>query len=462
MLAQLHIDSLAMKLNRKAVRISLQRLPKGLNDTYNEILDRIWSQDTEDVELAKGVLGWISYAKRPLKTRELQHALAIMPGTTELDDDALTDVEYLISVCAGIVTIDLGSDIIRLVHYTTQEYMERVKESRLPCAEERIVRTCLDYISLAECASSCDIEMLVERRGRSLERPFLMYAVEHWVTHAQNNEQAIQKHILQFLERPDASLFATRISESFLKRFHAKPVKKVTALCVAAIHGLTNTLRSLLETGADIHERDDRGLTALHYAAESNHVPELLFLIQRGAEIDAVDSCCNTPLHLASYEGHASVVRVLLESGAQMEKKCTDDGTALQVAVRSSHEAIVRLLLSKGSNIQAADFGGDTILHDAVVWLNDAMILMLLEMGANFQARNCIGRTVLHYAARFGTLSAVKLLLRKGVDVNAVDRDGLRPLEYAAKSGRYQTVRLLKLVDVVKNELGYKPKIPSD
>src|SRR6266516_7172776 len=105
LLAQLHVDSLAKKHNRAAVRTTLQNLPKVLDDTYDEVMKRIYSQDAEDVELAKQVLSWISYAKRPLTVSELQHALTIVPGARDLDDDALTDKELLLSVCAGIVTI---------------------------------------------------------------------------------------------------------------------------------------------------------------------------------------------------------------------------------------------------------------------------------------------------------------------------------------------------------------------
>lgn len=94
-------------------------------------------------------------------TQELQDALAITPDTTEFDDNTLTDVEYLISVWAGTVTIDLERNIIRLVHSTIQEYLERVRESWLPHVEERIVTTCLDYISLAVSARGCDIEILM-------------------------------------------------------------------------------------------------------------------------------------------------------------------------------------------------------------------------------------------------------------------------------------------------------------
>lgn len=135
LLAQLHVDSLAKKHNRSAVRTALQDLPKELDDTYDEAMKRIDNQDIEDVELAKQVLSWISYAKRPLTIIELQHALAIVPGARDLDDDAFTDKELLLSVCGGIVTIENESNIIRLVHYTTQEFFEQRRDCLFPDAD---------------------------------------------------------------------------------------------------------------------------------------------------------------------------------------------------------------------------------------------------------------------------------------------------------------------------------------
>jgi hypothetical protein len=63
------------------------------------------------------------YAETALNPTELCHALAVEPGTSGLDPDNIIDVEEIVSVCTGLVMVDKDSDIIRLVHYTTQEYL---------------------------------------------------------------------------------------------------------------------------------------------------------------------------------------------------------------------------------------------------------------------------------------------------------------------------------------------------
>ncbi|KIN08971.1 hypothetical protein OIDMADRAFT_70903, partial [Oidiodendron maius Zn] len=114
---------------------------------YDEAMQRIESQNDDDKQLAKQVLYWISYALRPLTVEELQYALAVEPGESKLDEDNIPDEELLTSLCAGLVIVDKESSIIRLVHYTTQEYFNSIRASRFPRAQISIASTCLTYLS---------------------------------------------------------------------------------------------------------------------------------------------------------------------------------------------------------------------------------------------------------------------------------------------------------------------------
>ena len=110
-------------------------------------MERIEGQISDQEELAKQVLSWITCARRPLTTLELQHALAIEVGETEFDEDNIPQIEDMISVCAGLVTVDEESHVIRLVHYTTQEYFERTHEQWFSTAEADIAASCVTYLS---------------------------------------------------------------------------------------------------------------------------------------------------------------------------------------------------------------------------------------------------------------------------------------------------------------------------
>jgi predicted transcriptional regulator len=114
-MAKLHIDSLTGKRTASDVRKALDNLPTEVNETYDEAMKRIQSQKNgDDVKLAERVLSWITYSRRPLSYRELQHALAVTPQMTDMITGDLVNEYFLIDICAGLVVIDSQSHIIRL------------------------------------------------------------------------------------------------------------------------------------------------------------------------------------------------------------------------------------------------------------------------------------------------------------------------------------------------------------
>ena len=123
LLAQLHLSSLSDETTAKAIKSALKNLPKGteaLDTAYREVLNRIQAQKARFRDPAKLALSWIVFAARQLSVLELQHALAIEEDSCELDEDNLPEMDEVLSGCAGLVTVDEDSGIVRLVHYTTQ------------------------------------------------------------------------------------------------------------------------------------------------------------------------------------------------------------------------------------------------------------------------------------------------------------------------------------------------------
>lgn len=88
---------------------------------YEKAMDRINDQADEQRHLAKQALSWITCAKRPLTSTELQHALALEEGQSTFDMNNVSDMEDIISVCAGLVAVDKESHVVRLVHYSTHQ-----------------------------------------------------------------------------------------------------------------------------------------------------------------------------------------------------------------------------------------------------------------------------------------------------------------------------------------------------
>jgi hypothetical protein len=158
------------KTTPKAIRATLKNLPSGsdaYNYAYEEAMDRIERQLADQEQLAKQALSWITCAKRPLTTTELQHALGVEESEPNLDEENLPQIDDIVSVCAGLVTIDEESNIIRLVHYTTQEYFERTQKQWFPDAEIKITETCVTYLSFDVFNSGyCQTDSEFEERLR--------------------------------------------------------------------------------------------------------------------------------------------------------------------------------------------------------------------------------------------------------------------------------------------------------
>lgn len=149
LLAQLHMDSLTDKTSPKAIRKALERLPMGfgaLDIAYDQAMKRIGDQKPGFKDLAQRALSWITYACRLLTVTELRHALAIEVGESEFDEENLDDIKDILSVCRGLVIIDPETGVVRLVHYTTQEYFKKTGSRHFPKAQVLRHRRQLSYV----------------------------------------------------------------------------------------------------------------------------------------------------------------------------------------------------------------------------------------------------------------------------------------------------------------------------
>lgn len=69
---------------------------------------------------------------------------------------------------------------------------------------------------------------------------------------------------------------------------------------------------ALLRANADPNVPDpDMGLTVAHDASRDGFLDTLKVLVQGGADVNLVDNSGNLPLHLAAKEGHQDVVEFL-------------------------------------------------------------------------------------------------------------------------------------------------------
>ncbi|KAJ7600126.1 hypothetical protein C8J56DRAFT_767021, partial [Mycena floridula] len=106
--AKLHLDSLAKQTDVKALRKALEGLPEDIWRSYDNAMLRIDAQGETDSKLAYHIFYWLSCSKRPLTVLELQHAVAVSldPEMTDMEPEAIVDIETLTDVCAGLIISD--------------------------------------------------------------------------------------------------------------------------------------------------------------------------------------------------------------------------------------------------------------------------------------------------------------------------------------------------------------------
>ncbi|KLJ13510.1 hypothetical protein EMPG_11549 [Blastomyces silverae] len=442
LLAILHLDFLESKTNLMRMEQALPKLPEGLDESYEEAMERIQNQKRDFSDLAIQTLSWITFAKRPLTGFELQHALAVMENTSALDEHNITDIELIISVCAGLVTIDKESGIIRLVHYTTQEYLERTQMNSLPNAHTDITKTCVTYLSFEvfETGYSLSKDALIKRFKSNI---LFQYAAQNWGYHSSKSSIEGQKLIVDLLQSTAKVSACSQVMEYRQYRLMFTATTKMTGLHLAAYFGLEKSTSALLERNASTESKDLFSLTPLALAAMNGHELVLNLLIENNANIESKDHFSRTPLALAAINGHESVVNLLIERNANIESKDYSNQTPLSLTAENGHEPVMKLLLERNANIESKDDHDQTPLSWAARMSHEPVMKLLLERNANIESKDYQGQTPLSWAAEKGHEPVMKLLLERNVNIESRDDCGRTSLSWAAEKGHEPVMKLL-------------------
>ncbi len=249
------------------------------------------------------------------------------------------------------------------------------------------------------------------------------------------------------------------------------------ALIDAVVDGEAETVKILLDKGANPNARDRNGYTVLMYAAsKKEHCTIAEMLLAKGADANATGGVDKkSPLTLAIEFGIADTVKCLVTHGAKLE-------TDLLTTVASGGVESVKAFLNKGRDVNrkdklagwtpltiAASLGYTDIVkallaqkadphleatsethHSEGVPLTVAagnghtdIVEVLLNHGANINAKNEAGQSALMVAIINNFPDVAKGLLDKKADVNARTPSGMTALICAATLGRTEMVRIL-------------------
>ncbi|KAI9931069.1 hypothetical protein MW887_010726 [Aspergillus wentii] len=479
LLAALHINSVMDLLTPGDIKEALESLAEGaeaLDRTYDNTMKRI-EDDNKTRELSKKVLEWIFFARRPISTQELRYALAIHPGRKGLNEDFLPRLDTIQSVCAGLVTIDDESNIVRLVHYTTQEYFQRTQSQ---CSRKEynqmfstITLLAIGDITLARRQyrqyKTTTAFLILQKKAWNLSPEDMVKGVYHLLS---SDGQDVEEHpgkarlakyliqkcmimrLLDSEQHVSSSMQALMVGESprRYRNYSQEPPQSTTGLHLAAKLGLNDMVAAFIRAGNDLDVKDSYGRTPLSWAAENGHgvVVTLLLETQR-INLDSESKSGRTPLSFAAENGHAMVVKLLFETGkVNLESRDTFHGvTPLSWAAWRGHLDVASWLLRNTQvDPDSKSKLGQTPLSYAAQHGHEMVVMALVSNeDVDPDSRSNAGRTPLSYAAENGHDAVVQTLLTENrVDLNSKDSIyGQTPLWWAVWKGHEAIVRLLLL-----------------
>ncbi len=272
-----------------------------------------------------------------------------------------------------------------------------------------------------------------------------------------------------------------------------------TPLHIATMkHWSRESIELLVESGVNLHARNQRGLTALQLAAGFWNHQAVKALIKAGSEVDIVHdvssanpllfACCpvvlrhytydeqftdemafetirslldyganprsqfkksyipsspqprgRSPLHFAVRHLSARVVSLLSKSNIDMNVRDADGNVPLALVGTGDREEArlkIEILISGGANVRLWAECDKDALHNASLVGSARGIVHLIDAGVHVDTTNQVGKTPLHLAARFANVRSLKTLLRLGCDVRCCDANGLNALHLIAKLPR--------------------------
>uniref|UniRef100_A0A670HQD3 Poly [ADP-ribose] polymerase n=1 Tax=Podarcis muralis TaxID=64176 RepID=A0A670HQD3_PODMU len=207
--------------------------------------------------------------------------------------------------------------------------------------------------------------------------------------------------------------------------------RKSSPLHFAAGFGRRDVVEYLLQSGGNVHARDDGGLIPLHNACSFGHAEVVNLLLRHGADPNARDNWNYTPLHEAAIKGKIDVCIVLLQHGADPAIRNTDGRTALDLADPSAKAVL------------SGEYKKDELLESARSGNEEKLMALLTPLNVNCHASDGRKSTPLHLAAGYNRVKIVQLLLQHGADVHAKDKGDLVPLHNACSYGHYEVTELL-------------------
>ncbi|KAH0435666.1 hypothetical protein CcaCcLH18_04775 [Colletotrichum camelliae] len=398
--------------SRSLISSALENLPKGLDATYDRLL---LSLEPEFEAQIVSSLKWLAFSNRPLRLQELAEIFILQPERAVGFDEAerLFETEEVLRYISSLVTVHkvkntfkrtrVVATYVRLAHFTIKEYMISSRIGKGPAARFsftendahlHISHCCLVY-HLYETDASC--------QDGYFPFPLGSYATKNWVWH------------LEMAPRHKWSFEIVRLAARALA-VHSRSLRKILRIGIrdrtSPLYGFLNLTDLLFSAASDTYDYltlEDLNLTLLE-ATLVGSLGIVQLVLDKGAHVDARNDKGESALQLAASRNHQEIVNLLLSCGADTFKS----GCALTSTLSSLCTVLPYM------------YNEDMTLVQSPNWMTSAdykrCLQLLIDNGADISKQCAIHGTALSMAAsKMGdhkTRYFVDFLLQRGADVN--------------------------------------------
>lgn len=458
--ADLQMQSLAGKTRKKDVSKALAKLPKGLEQTYERMLQRI--EDNDEADEAITILKWLFCARRPLNLKQVTELAAFDVGSEDdqfsvtFDSEArYKDDQPIRRTLSGLISFTESADapnsevIVSFAHFSVREYLQSGKlcpaSFRLNMFDCNwfVFRCCVAYIR------HYDMMAASTSRDPFVPYPLLLYVLEHTWTHATSatTKGEMVAAVVQPLLENDGSLFRSTVRMTgWTHDDDSHEDVAPSFLCLKRYLDLLgpdsesfSVARRVLVGNWDIP------VAFIIAAVGAGDI--LRFMIDSGVDANEIDSW-----KLSRTLMHAAVLQEdYLSSDDSLWQKYCEMG----VGVVTEETTAVQQLVDVGCRFDVIDWHKQSPLHCAAKKQDASMMQILLPHSKaiiNWQDVN--GKTAFFLSAERGMEDMVALLLQcTECDINLADQCGRTPLMAAANKGHASVVKQLLACPATRRDL---------
>lgn len=294
------IERICFEIVEGGVENALTELPKGLDEIYEKMLQRIRTNKSHWTwTIVHMALKFVLCGVQPLSPKELVEAISFTPklcksaSASSWDDSTLAAV---LGVWQNLLVHDDHLGVMRFVHFSIQEFL-------LTQFSSEEVHTCVAEICLT-------ILLTPDAHGSDKSAALAMadYATINWPEHLRlsgTRTNSLAGLWQQLLTPSSSGLYEKWASKISVHTHQLRPTRStvIASLLVACFYQLADAAHWLLHTEPNLASANYQGYTFLHYTSiNGNHHIIRLLLEKAGVNLNSKDSEYGRP-HCSGQRG---------------------------------------------------------------------------------------------------------------------------------------------------------------